>query len=417
LSVIPWTEKYAPKRVSEIVKNTEAAMKLLKLVKEWKPGSKGILLYGPPGTGKTVSVYAVANELNYEVIEMNASDTRNVQNVMRIAGSAAMQAPIFAKRGRIVLIDEIDGLSGREDRGGLGAIIKVIKNARVPVVLTANDPWDPKFASLRQYCQLIAYKRLTMWDIVKVLRSICQKEGIIADNEVLKGIAKNAEGDLRSAINDLQALAEGRKKLTKDMLGILARRDREKNIFEVLRMIFSAKTAKMATFALSMADVDYEMLMRWISENIPSHMEDAEELAKAYDALSRADVFLGRIKREQNWKLLPYAFELMSAGVALARNKSKFKFVKYSFPSLLKEMKSSKVQRDLQRKVGEKIKKRCHTSVMRAINDFLPFIRVIFKNNPEMGAKMARWFRFNEEEIAFITGDDRSSKEIIKLLK
>ena len=233
MSAVPWTEKYAPRRVSEIVRNTEAAMKLLKLVKEWKPGSKGILLYGPPGTGKTVSVYAVANELNYEVIEMNASDTRNVQNVMRVAGSAAMQAPLFAKRGRIVLIDEIDGLSGREDRGGLGAIIKVIKSARVPVVLTANDPWDPRFTSLRQYCELIEYKRLTMWDIVKVLRSICQKEGIIADNEVLKEIAKNAEGDLRSAINDLQALAEGRKRLTKEMLSILARRDREKNIFEV----------------------------------------------------------------------------------------------------------------------------------------------------------------------------------------
>ena len=417
MSAIPWTEKYAPRRVSEIVRNTEAAMKLLRLVKEWKPGSKGILLYGPPGTGKTVSVYAVANELNYEVIEMNASDTRNVQNVMRVAGSAAMQAPLFAKKGRIVLIDEIDGLSGREDRGGLGAIIKVIKNARVPVVLTANDPWDPRFTSLRQYCELIGYKRLTMWDVVKVLRSICQKEGIVADNEVLKEIAKNAEGDLRSAINDLQALAEGRKRLTKEMLGILARRDREKNIFEVLRMLFSAKTARMATFALSTADVDYEMLMRWISENIPYHMDDVEELAKAYDALSRADVFLGRIKREQNWKLLPYAFELMSAGVALARTKSKFKFVKYSFPSLLRELKSSKEQRDLQKKVGEKIKKRCHTSVTRAINDFLPFIRVIFRNNPEVGAKMAKWFRFNEEEIAFIIGDSKSSKEIIKLLR
>jgi len=417
LSVVPWTEKYAPKRVSEIVKNTEAAMKLLKLVKEWKPGSKGILLYGPPGTGKTVSVYAVANELGYEVIEMNASDTRNVQNVMRIAGSAAMQSSLFAKKGKIVLIDEIDGLSGKEDRGGLGAIIDVIKNSRFPIVLTANDPWDPRFVSLRRYCELIQYKRLTMWDIVKVLRSICQKEGIIADTEVLKEIAKNAEGDLRSAINDLQALAEGRKHLTKDMLSILARRDREKNVFEVLRLIFSAKTAKTATLALSTADVDYEMLMYWISENIPFHMDDVVELAKAFDALSQADVFLGRIKREQNWKLLPYALELMSAGVSLARDKSKFRFVKYTFPTWLKEMKVTKGRRDLQKSIGEKIKKRCHTSVVRAINEFLPFIRVIFKNNPEMGAKLAKWFRFNEEEIAFIVGTDKASKEIIKMLK
>jgi len=84
---------------------------------------------------------------------------------------------------------------------------------------------------------------------------------------------------------------------------------------------------------------------------------------------------------------------------------------------LLRELKSSKEQRDLQKKVGEKIKKRCHTSVTRAINDFLPFIRTIFRNNPEMGAKMAKWFRFNEEEIAFIIGDSKSSKEIIKLLR
>ncbi|MHA1595296.1 MAG: replication factor C large subunit [Candidatus Baldrarchaeia archaeon] len=397
----PWTIKHAPKRIDELV-NKDAVLKLLNFIKTWKPGGKVALIYGPPGTGKTISVYVIARELGYEVVEMNASDVRDAKSIMRIAGSAAMQMSLFGKKGKIILIDEVDGVSAREDRGGLKAIIDVIKSTQAPVVLTANDAWDPKLSSLRSVCELIEYKKVRETEIIRILKAICAKEGITVSPEILKMIAKNAEGDLRSAINDLEAIARGKKTITKEDLMLLAKRDREQNIFEVLRMIFASQSARRAIIAAGMADVDYEMLLQWINENIPHHMEDPLELANAYDALSRADVYLGRIHREQNWKLLSYAMDLMTAGVALARTRSRFKFVKYNFPSLIKEMSKTKEEREILNSIGEKIKRRCHVSVKRAITEYLPYIVIINRVNPSIGEKLLKWFDFNKNEIEYI---------------
>ena len=144
----PFTIKYQPKKTSEIIGQDAALKKLKDFVINFKKQRKNAaLLYGPSGVGKTISVHTLANELNLEILEVNASDVRNADQINSMVGSAVGQMSLFAK-GKIILVDEIDGLSGKEDRGGLLAIINIIEKSSFPIILTATNPWDYKFNKL-----------------------------------------------------------------------------------------------------------------------------------------------------------------------------------------------------------------------------------------------------------------------------
>ena len=415
---LPWTEKYKPLRLSDVVGNEKAVTQLFSFLKSWRRDmtKKAVLLYGPPGNGKTVSVYAAARELEAEVIEVNASDKRNLEMIQRTVGSASTMSTLFPVKGKVLLIDEIDGLSGTEDRGGVGAIISVIRDSEYPVVLTANNPWDPKFSSLRQYCQMISFNKIRTPTIHKVLKRICEREGIRAQEAALEAIAKNADGDLRAAINDLQALSRNRTTLTVEDVELYPR-DKIKSVFDVLAKMFREREAQAIVREVSSTDVDYEMLMHWISENIPQHMSDPEELGRAYDMISRADVFLGRIKNRQHWGLLSYVFELMSAGVSLSRTVSKTHYVKYQFPSWIRSMSKTRATRSKLSTIGMKIGRKCHVSSSGGVEYYLPYLEVIFQADPKRAAKIAKWFEFEDELIEKIAGDKRTYNKIVKELR
>ena len=125
--MLPYTIKYQPKNSQEIIGQDEAVKTLKDFITNYKTQKKkAILLYGPSGTGKTSSTYAVAKELNLKLIEINASDTRNKEQIENKVGGASKQMSLFSK-GKIILIDEVDGLSGMKDRGGIPTIIKLIQ--------------------------------------------------------------------------------------------------------------------------------------------------------------------------------------------------------------------------------------------------------------------------------------------------
>ncbi|MEK0337652.1 MAG: AAA family ATPase, partial [Nitrosopumilus sp.] len=125
----PFTIKYQPKKTNEIIGQDTAIKNLKNFVVNFKRQKKNAaLLYGPSGVGKTISVHALANELNLEILEVNASDLRNAEQINSLVGSAVAQMSLFSK-GKIILVDEIDGLSGMKDRGGLLAITKLIEKS------------------------------------------------------------------------------------------------------------------------------------------------------------------------------------------------------------------------------------------------------------------------------------------------
>ena len=153
-----WTDKYSPKKISEVVGNSESLVELEEFIFNYKAQKKNsIFIYGPTGSGKTCAVHSIANENNLEVLEINASDVRNKAGINEVIGGSIHQASLFSK-GKIILIDEVDGLSGTKDRGGVKALCSLIAESSFPIVLTANDPWSSKLSPLRKKSKLIEQK-------------------------------------------------------------------------------------------------------------------------------------------------------------------------------------------------------------------------------------------------------------------
>lgn len=403
--VLPWTIKYRPRRVSEVIGNKKAISQFVKWLEQWlsgkPPKKKAIVLDGPAGTGKTSLVYAAANEYNLEVIELNVSDKRDAETLKQVVGSAASLSTLTGAKMRIILLDEIDGISSRADRGGLREVIRIIDITRNPIVMTSNNIWDPLFRNLREKCEIASFNRLTENMIVTVLRRICEKEGIKAESEALRKIAQNSGGDLRAAINDLQAFCQGRKELKLSDLH-LSRRDRELNIFETLSRIFYAKSAESAVSAVMSSEVDYELLMRWLSENIPRFFKTNEEIAYAFDKLSKASIFLNRAKFGQYWRLLVYTFALMSAGVAAARKEPIKGFIKSSFPTWIRKQIAVQEKRQKLLEIGKIVKRYAHLSARDSVSEILPYLTIIASNNKRFEEILIKRWDLTPEMLALL---------------
>jgi len=414
-----WTVKHKPKSLAEVIGNKETIQKFVDWIKSWDKGipkKRAAFLYGPPGIGKTVTVEALAYDFQMELVEKNASDYRTEEAVKRFAGLASQFGSLFGGK-RIVLLDELDGLIGTADRGGVKAITEIAKTAQCPIVLIANNAYDPRFSNLRNYCLLIEFKKPPAGEVIKHLKRISMLEGIQADEDALKFIAQRSGGDVRSAVNDLQALAQGKKKLTYEDVSWLGYRDRQETIFNVLRMIIYGRTCVSAKQAVDMADVDIDMLFEWIYENVPEHLTDPHDLARAMDALSIADVYRGRIRATQDWSFTRYVIDYMTAGVAMARQNTKAHgWIPFKFPARIQMLSRSKAERAMQLNIGRKIKRRCHISANRASKEVLPFLKIIFKNNADMAAGLAKWLDLDAEMVEHLAGSKEKAENIVKLL-
>jgi len=384
--------KYAPQKLDDMLGNDDARLRIRQWILNWLRGKKQrpILISGPVGTGKTSIAYVLQNEYNLELIQMGASDLRNKANIEKVFANALMAESLSGKK-KLLLIDDVDALQ-KSDSGGSSAISQILRNGSGPIILTAVDVWDRKLSGIRNECEMVQFKRISKPSISKVLKKIASAEKIDASEELIASIADGANGDVRSAINDLQSLST-------------CSRDREKDIFDRVRMVFKAKDyaeAKKAT----QGDIDYDILKLWIDENIPLEYEDPKELSQAYNYLSRADVFQGRI-RGSSWGYLKYTIELMSVGVSLSKTHQSFKFVKYQFPKYLREMSATSAKRAMLKEIGKKIGSKVHTNKRDALQ-YLPLIRYFSEQNME---SVITHYDFTEDEMAFILG---TTVELVK---
>ncbi|MDD5337248.1 MAG: replication factor C large subunit [Candidatus ainarchaeum sp.] len=378
-------QKYSPRKVDDLAGNDEAKRVIKQWILNWMRGVKQrpLLINGPTGIGKTSIAYALRQEFDLELVEMNASDLRDANSIGRVLSSAGTASSLSGKT-KLLLIDDVDALQGK-DRGGASAIVSMLKSAQVPVMLTASDVWDRKLSGIKAGCQLLDLRRISKSSVKKVLKSIAEAEKLEIPETFLDSIAENCNGDLRSAINDMQA-------------GMNNPRDRERDIFERMKTIFKSTTYSQAREA-GWGDVEHDFLKLWIDENIPLEYEYREEVALAYDNLSRADVFDGRIMNRQYWGFLRYSGDLITAGVALSKNEKYFKFVRYQFPNYLRQMSSSMARRAMLKAVGHKIGVHTHTGWKDSL-EYIHIMQHILDRNPE-----AMWFyQLEEDQVAFILG-------------
>ncbi len=397
-----WTVKYKPKNLGEVVDQTEAKEKLLRWFKNWKPGGKAALLYGPPGNGKTCTVEALALEKGLDLLETNASDVRSENKIERFLGRSVKEASLFKVGGKIILVDEVDGLEASVDKGGMRAILRIIKESAFPVVLTANDPWDRKLYEIRNFCELIEFRKIPIRDIVRRLEYICKSEGIKADLKILHMIAEKNQGDLRGAILDLETIAQGKNQITFEDLEVLGKRERETDIFEALKNIFKTHSAISAKLSVSNVDMDPSEIFWWIEQNVANEYEKPEDLVKAYEALARADLFRSRIIHRQNWRMQAYMVDLMTAGVSQAKKETYRKFTRYQRPERLSFYSKTMIERGKLNNALKRIALKLHCSTRKVKTEFLPYLLYLIKQKKEFKDKLASTFNLTEEEINLI---------------
>jgi len=406
-----FTDRYVPKNFEEFIGNVEIVDRAIAWANEWKEGKrqKPLFFFGNPGVGKTALVYLIAKEMGWQLFEMNASDLRDKESIERIAGAATTNSSLFGSK-RLILLDEIDGLQS-QDRGGAGAIISIVKEANNPVILVANDAYDKKLASVRTACEVLEFKKINYLSIAKRLREICAIEKIEFDEDAVKELAKNCAGDMRSALLDVQSLAP---KVTMDNVKALSYRERKEKIFPVMAKVFKGKTISEIRTAVDSVEVSLDMLNLWVEENIPRQF-DAIDAASAFEMLSRADIFNGRIMNRQHWGFLKYSIFLSTCGVGLSRRKDYNFFQPMAFPSILSSLSKSSSVRERRKGIAAKIGEKMHCSRRQALQD-LPFISELIKQ--ESHSKDFVWFfNFDEDEIAFLLGKKSDDKMVTALVK
>lgn len=387
-----WTEKYIPKSTDEILADNVIVSKIRNWAEAWKSGKpvkKCLLLYGNPGTGKTSTALAVASEYGWDVMELNASDTRNETKIMETAGNGSGYET-FTESGeylessqgkfKLILLDEVDNISGKEDRGGYKAVRALIKKTSHPIIMTANDYYAfyKNFPDIRKYAELIEYRPVGKLQLRRVISRLCENEGINISPRAMEILLEKNSGDIRALLNDIEIISMGKKNIDADDV-IVSDRDNKIKIFRALAAVFKTTKKENLMHIFDEIDEDPSYFISWIDENIPLEYDSPKELKDAYGWLSVSDIFFGRIRKRQQYSLLPYALETSVFGVNSARRAYTKKFVKYSPPKYIKDMSTSKSSRSMRKSMVKKMMIHMHTSREVIEEDVIPFLKA-FKN-------------------------------------
>ncbi|ACV13172.1 AAA ATPase central domain protein [Halorhabdus utahensis DSM 12940] len=413
-----WTEIHRPSTLAEVRGNDKARDALREWAESWPDHREAVVLYGSPGIGKTSAAHALANDMDWPTIELNASDSRTKDVIEQVAGEAAKSGTL-AQGGsgrRLVILDEADNLHGNVDRGGTRAITSLVKEAQQPIVLIANEFYEMS-KGLRNACRDIEFRDVSTRSIVPVLRDICRQEDVGFEKEALRKIAEMNDGDLRGAINDLQAIAEGRDTVTEDDV-VTSERDRTTDIFSFLDTVLKEADAQEALEASYDVDETPDDLISWIEDNVPKDYEGAE-LARAYRSLANADRWLGRVRATQNYTFWRYASDAMTAGVAAARSGEKGGWTRYGPPSYWSKLGRTRGARDTRDDVARAIATTSGVSMSTARREVLPYLETMTHHckNRELTVSMTAAYDLDADHVAFITGSGADTNKIASIIE
>lgn len=516
-SRLPLSERLRPLRLDDIVGNPQARYELRAWATQWKeghlPSRRAAVLSGPPGVGKTTAALALAAELGWTLVEMNASDARNETAVEQVAGRASVShtldetAPGKGSRHALILLDEADCLTGRlsdaarprvvpppladflrgrygsvealntawglvpkgkprpfeewtkvprspgnagwarlpaarrdidewrstarptdlSDRGGLGAITRLVRTTRQPIVLTVNDDRTlTRYSSVFQSGVVrIRFYPVRDPELATFVLRVARSEGIVLHEGVLDWIVKRAHGDVRAVLNDLDAIAP----LASGpwQLSVLGFRDIVADFVALTEETLSSPRYYRSVEIQDRLDAPPDDLLPWIEDNLPTFAPDAAHRDAGFRALAVAEQFLSRARRARVYGLWSYASEVMTGGVSLALHDVPSMGGRggVSFPQFLGEMGRSRGQRAIRDSLAKKAAARFHLSRAKTREIVLPFLEGVFRSAPGKAARgevrrtaagIARDLQLSPEEVGFLLGTEPDSRMVSDLL-
>lgn len=361
-----WSEKYRPQSIVDMVGNEEARTAFVEWFAKWKKGTKPLLLVGPPGIGKTTLANLASKQFGYDMIGLNASDIRNKQRIQEILSPVLGNLSIFGKQ--MIFVDEVDGIHGRSDFGGVEGLIKILKEPTVPIILAANSETTDKMKGIKKVVKTIHLKplppRLLQLYLQKILKNENAKLGL---GSIIK-IIINSRGDLRSMINSSQALVTGFEPSTGMSFENL-------NVEDGINAFFKANSKDEARIVLYSLRIDpREKINAFYSSVITSNISQIE-MEKMLQVLSEADLLYGRIMKTQEWRLLRYLDNIL---LKLYQKDTSIRYTKYnlSWPLLNRLRWDGRSIKSLANVFAKKM----HISKSTFATFYFPFILFCMKN-------------------------------------
>ena len=320
-------------KISDFVGNENSRKKIIEWFVKWENGSKPILLVGPPGVGKTSFVHALSREFNIDLVELNASDTRNKNMLAQIVFPIFSNASLTGKN-YVLFLDEIDGISKREDSGGLDFLVELFNEPTIRVIMAANKS-NEAVKKISKVSKTVTFApippRLSMLYLDKILK--IQNSSLKVNNKL--ELVRNSIGDIRSLLNAAQVMTAGYSTAKRPVVEI--------DIENMINQFFSSNTFDEALEIVRGADVSYsdprfgqssedrrkDVLAAFFASIVMSKIEMAT-LSTLLDRLSELDVILSRSLVMRNWKILRY-FPLILTKSLFYESRSKYiRYNRYS---------------------------------------------------------------------------------------
>jgi len=312
-----WVEKYRPSSIESMVGNENVRLELIRWLRKWDEGSKAALLLGPPGTGKTTLARLLAKMKGYNIVELNASDTRTKETLSQKIGEVMKSQSLLGER-TLIFLDEVDGLFGRSDYGAVEFIKDAVRTSLNPVIMAANDPESEQVRKLSDVCQIFRLKPPPPREIIIYLKEILVLEGYTFDEQKLSEIAVRSGGDMRFAINMLQS-------------GLSETKVRNPTAQEAITVFFISQSEEEAIDALSSYPGQPRDKVRDVFSSVVRSNIKNEEKFGLLRCISEADMILGRINKTGNWRLLRHLDRVLASCIS---PKARGKSIVYSKESL-----------------------------------------------------------------------------------